>query len=469
MTERFKLYYKEVLSAGIIAILLIVPLLPKIPLVAVSRTFVAVRTEDFLIGAFSLLTLPLLWRRRKELLQDKLVLAILGFLVIGLLSTFSSIFVTQSVYPHLAILHYLRRIEYLAPFFIVYALMPSRDRLERYLKVIIFTSAIVLVYGLGQIYLEFPVFSTANVEYAKGIPLSLGPGARINSTFAGHYDLAAYTALILSIIGAFVFGKSFGERQKQVKILLFLIGLGNLWLLLQTASRVSFIAYLVGGGVVLLLLKKRLFLILFLIFSLLTLLSSGELRNRFLNTLKYGTKTLNYQIVPRPVLAARMVATPSAKISTKSATEAPKAFTDIAPGEPTDTQKLGVFRSSRVRFDFEWPKAWGAFLRNPIFGSGYSSLGIATDNDYLRSLGEVGFFGTAAFALIFVEIFRRIYDFLKKAKEDSVGKSLVVGICGATVAFLINATFIDVFEASKVAILFWTFLGIFAVTVKTTK
>lgn len=457
-----KSIYNQIISGGVIAILLFIPLFPKLPLFFVPRASVAVRVEDFIIAVFALLSLPLFWQRRKEFLRDNLVLALLGFLAIGLFSTFSAIFVTQSVYPHLAILHFVRRIEYILPFFIVYALLPDLGQLRKYFKVIIFTSLLVFAYGVGQIYLSFPVFSTTNIEYAKGIPLKLGPEARVNSTFAGHYDLAAYLAMILSFSGALLVGVSFGVKKIPARIFILLTALFNLWLLLQTASRVSFIAYLAGISVALLLLNKRLFLVLVLLVSLLSLLSSNELRVRFLNTLKYGTKTLNYQIIPKSVWAARE-ATKSAPTTTSEPTQ---SYTDIVPGEPTNTQQLGVFRSSRVRFDFEWPKAWGAFLRNPVLGSGYSSLGLATDNDYLRSLGEVGLLGTFAFGLIFLEIFKRIIAFLKRFKEITFEKTIVAGLAGVIVALLVNATFIDVFEASKVAILFWTFIGILAVTIK---
>lgn len=461
MSEKFKSIYFQLLSGGIITILVIIPLFPKFPLFSVPGTFVAIRLEDFVIATFSLLALPLLWQRRKEFLGNNLVLAILGFWLIGAFSTFSAIFVTQTVAPHLGVLHYLRRIEYLAPLFLVLAVQPNLAKVTNYFRVLIITSILVFLYGVGQIYAGFPVFSTANTEFAKGIPLTLGPEARVNSTFAGHYDLAAYTALMLSILGGLLFGLSFGVRQKLVKVLILLTSIANFWVLLQTASRISFISYLVGITVVLLLLKKRAFLILVLLISFLALLTSSELRNRFFNTFKYGIKTLSYQVVPAAAQALPVKATQTATIAAT-----PRPYEDVAPGEPTSPQQIGVFRSSRVRFDFEWPAAIRAFLRNPILGSGYSSLGVATDNDYLRSIGEVGIFGTLAFGLIFVEIGKRILSFLKFAKDYTFEKATIVGLTGMIVALLVNATFIDVFEASKIAILFWTLIGILITTIK---
>lgn len=465
MLDKLKSLHLQILSGGIIAILAVTILFPKLPFIFVPKTFVAVRLEDFVILFFVLLSLPILFKRRKELLQDNLVLAILGFFLIGLFSTFSAIFVTQTVTPHLAVLHYLRRIEYIAPLFLVLAVSPNLGKITDYFKLLVFISIVVFIYGLGQMYFDFPVFSTSNSEFAKGIPLTLGPEARVNSTFAGHYDLAAYLAVSLSIFGALAFGTSFMVKGRTAKIVLLLVALSNLWLLLQTASRISFVSYLLGITVVMLLLKKRVLLILILIFSTLSLLSSDEIRVRFFNTLKYGTKTLSQEILPQTFA---QTATESANNVTQSVSSlaTTKLYEDVVEGEPTDTQKLGVFRSSRVRFDREWPDAKRAFLRNPLLGSGYSSLGLATDNDYLRSLGEVGILGTFSFGLIFVEITKRIISFLKKTSQTNFQKTIVIGFSGMIVAILVNATFIDVFEASKVAILFWMFVGVLASTMK---
>lgn len=462
------LKYYSLLSAGIISILIINILIPKLPLFEVSKTYVAIRIEDIILLIFSVLAVPSLWIKRKVLIKDNLVLAILGFFIIGFFSTFSAIFVTQSVTPHLAILHYLRRIEYIAPFFIVLAAWPNLAKIKEYYRILILISVVVLIYGVGQMYFGFPVFSTTNKEFAKGTPLTFGPEARVNSTFAGHYDLAAYLAMIIIIFATILISQIPNLKQKFTQILtLLIITSANFWLLLQTASRISFIAYLVGISFVFLIFKKRLLLIIILIISILSLFSSSEIRARFINTFKYGFKSISLELPPKQVIAqTKNQATNSGKSATISPAVTEKPYKDILAGEPQDTTQVGVFRSSRVRFDFEWPAAIRGFLRNPILGSGYSSLGLATDNDYLRSLGEVGLAGSLAFALIFVELGKRIINFLKRHKQLDFQKALVIGFLGMIIALLVNATFIDVFEASKIAILFWTLIGILVVTLK---
>jgi len=118
-------------------------------------------------------------------------------------------------------------------------------------------------------------------------------------------------------------------------------------------------------------------------------------------------------------------------------------------------------RSTNIRLNVEWPRAIRAFLKNPFLGTGYSSITLATDNDYLRMLGEVGMLGFVAFVLIFVRITQvliKVFPFTKDIKEtDAV---LLAGFVGALPGIFLNAVFIDIFEASKFAILFWLMLGL---------
>ncbi len=104
--------------------------------------------------------------------------------------------------------------------------------------------------------------------------------------------------------------------------------------------------------------------------------------------------------------------------------------------------------SFATRLQVEWPRAIKAFLKNPILGAGPSSITEATDNDYLRSLGEVGLLGTSLLAMIFYKIIKTILFSIKKIKytEKLIYSAFLFSLFG----LLINAGYIDVFEASKV-------------------
>lgn len=122
-------------------------------------------------------------------------------------------------------------------------------------------------------------------------------------------------------------------------------------------------------------------------------------------------------------------------------------------------KSLAYDLSYTTRFQGEWPHAIAAFRKNIFLGSGYGSVSLAVDNSYLRMLAEVGIFGTLAFFGIFVMFGIVIYKQFRSIESPLV-RSLVVGLSAGIVGLCINALFIDVFEASKVAFSLWLLVGI---------
>lgn len=115
--------------------------------------------------------------------------------------------------------------------------------------------------------------------------------------------------------------------------------------------------------------------------------------------------------------------------------------------------------SFTTRFQGEWPHAIDAFTHNILIGSGYSSVGLAVDNDYLRTLAEVGLLGFSAFFSLF--LFYGIFISKNFPEIDSpVVKSFVLGVSAGIIGLVLNASLIDVFEASKVAYVLWLLIGI---------
>jgi O-antigen ligase len=115
--------------------------------------------------------------------------------------------------------------------------------------------------------------------------------------------------------------------------------------------------------------------------------------------------------------------------------------------------------SLATRLQVEWPRAIDAFKKNPLLGTGPSSLTEATDGDYFRWLGELGLLGTIAFLNILFLILKTIWNSVKKLdfKEKLIGYGFIFGFF----ALFINASYIDAFEASKVAYTFWTIAGLY--------
>ncbi len=115
--------------------------------------------------------------------------------------------------------------------------------------------------------------------------------------------------------------------------------------------------------------------------------------------------------------------------------------------------------SFTTRFQGEWPRTLASFERDVLWGSGYSSVTLAVDNNWLRMLGEVGLLGTFAFIGILVSF--GIY--LKKSWAElrpGMEKSFVLGFAAGLIGLCINGALIDVFEASKVAYTLWLLMGV---------
>ncbi|PIQ70154.1 hypothetical protein COS55_03680 [Candidatus Shapirobacteria bacterium CG03_land_8_20_14_0_80_40_19] len=464
---------KEKFAFWAIAFLLFfLPLYPKFPLFSVSDTYVSIRLEDVLIASIVFIFALILFLKKDFSFLKWPLTKLLGlYFLIGLLAVLNAIFITKNVIPHLVLLHFLRRFEYISLLFVAYFSFFKKKQLKTFGWILATSTFGVIFYALGQKFFGWPVVSTMNKEFSKGMILRLTWWARVNSTFAGHYDLAAYMVMILCLIIAVLTL----VKNWKTRLMVFFLGLLSFYIILLTASRVSFGAYLVGGLFVLFLAKKKWWVIPFLVFSILGMVFSEDLGQRYAATFKIDLSFLSGVVLVRPrkiALAPTLTPIPTPSftglqptrthgmpIPTETPTPTPTQPVATASGEYFEPTELAVGRSTDIRLKVEWPRAVRAFLKNPLLGTGYSSITLATDNDYLRLIGESGILGVLAFSLVILEIAGRIILFLK-SKAGREEKLLIIGFVGASVGYFLNATFIDVFESSKVAFFFWIMMGV---------
>src|SRR5690606_691774 len=135
--------------------------------------------------------------RKKVEWKSAMLWMIVAYAVAGLVSTLVALFVIKTVpleplHIGKTVLHYFRYLEYFSLFVILFSAIKKRSNLV--LGVTIFARTVLTsaVYGYGQRYFYWPVYSTMNREFSKGVRLYLTQYARVQSTFAGHYDMAAY-------------------------------------------------------------------------------------------------------------------------------------------------------------------------------------------------------------------------------------------------------------------------------------
>ncbi|MFH0943089.1 MAG: O-antigen ligase family protein [Candidatus Beckwithbacteria bacterium] len=493
-------------------LLVFIPLYPKWPLFDILPGYnVRVRLEDVLILIANFYFIFQVVRKKIKIQSAPLFKPILIYLTIGLLSTLSAIFITKTVYPEWiqiakVFLHWFRRIEYFSLFFIFYFALKNLKTLKVFICLLMFTVFSVSIYGFGQKYLYWPAYSTMNREFSKGIALYLTEHARVLSTFGGHFDLAGY--IVITLIPLIII--SLVYEKKWIRYLSLLVSVFEYWLLILTASRTSWVAYIIGisAAFFLMFFKKRFFWVfsrwlVVISLSFLIMISFGDLSERFSHILKLeGVK----EIVLRPfrsppknglalnpnlsleeqlsIIATRTDIPPSSERPPGSLPDKPldvyddtyeklQAYLATVSGETFNINysenALRYGLSAGIRLDTLWPNAVRALKINPLLGTGYSTLvkskvweftiAESTDNDYLRLLGETGILGFASFILILGVVLKTLYRAFRKSTRLLDSALFGSGIA-ITIGLLANAIYIDVFEASKIAYSYWSIIGL---------
>lgn len=509
-----------------IFLLVFIPLYPKLPLLDVVNTWVYVRAEDFIVVVAILIWLTMLILRRVSL-RTPLTLPILIFWIIGGLSTLHGvllIFPTISdVFSNVALLSFFRRIEYIFLFFVAFGSINNK----KFLPYIIYVLATVLIavslYGFGQKFLGFPAYLTMNEEFAKGIPIQLSQLSRVPSTFAGHYDLAAYLVLVIPLLTSLVFG----FKNIPIKVFLLISSSLGFILLFMTVSRVSFFVLLFSIVMLLILQRKKVIISLLLIFTLALLIFFPSLLERFKSTVSEvdvlvnaktggaigqvrevpaayfkdkiikkmpisnsdtriasGSAILSFSLIPQ---IASLVIEPNSSTGENLPQGTSYVNLPLSPvikkvneyfyQKPIEkngikSDEISIFYgdylikkakaydlSFTTRFQGEWPKTFDAFKRNIFLGSGYGSVSLAVDNNYLRILGETGSFGFVAFLSIFIIAVIYVKQLLSKV-DSPIVRNFVIGFIAGSFGLALNAFLIDVFEASKVAFTYWLLMGV---------
>lgn len=461
--------------------IILIPLYPKLPLIDIEYTYIYIRFEDFLAALIYLIFLIQLIRK-KVVLSRKMILLFSLFWLAVFSSYLYGFFILKTIPVHyIGFLHSARRVEYMGIFFLASSLIRKKEDLFYYLKIFLITFFLVTVYGIGQKLFGLPAVQTMNPEYARGYILVLTPEARISSTFAGHYDFASYLIFFMPLVLVFYLWK-----QSFIYLGLFILALINL---VFTASRISYIGYILTLFPMLLLLRRFKLMSLVLILTIIFTLGNKNLTSRLKRTFQVKKILVDQRtgevFVPQKITTKELPAgsfyipLKNQKISEKDletykksviiskqieATKSGKTI-DIASLsanlKPVETVVSDI--SFATRLQVEWPRAIAAFTKSPLLGTGPSSLTEATDNDYLRWIGEFGLFGTLSFFIILFKLLKSFFFFIKKDLffKKINEKIIFFGLIFGFLALMINASYIDVFEASKVAFTFWALTGSF--------
>ncbi len=421
-----------------------IPLFPKIPFFSpIEEYIVRVRIEDFLV----LLTI-IVWfvqlLRKKIKFKSLTTFFIIAYGLVGLLSVVSAVWVIKTVpltQNHVlkTLLHYFRYLEYFSLFFIVYSSISKPKDVKILLTTIALSLLGIGVYGYGQKYHYWPVYSTMNREFSKGIRLYLTEHARVQSTFAGHYDLAAYLVIVLPLI----LSLAYCTKKRNLKIGLFLLQFLGSWLLIMSAARTSFAAYGLATIIVIALfgwrqkkIKSKIswmlsrFVALWGVIFIMMAIFGSDIYDRFIQVAEsYPQLHAKYEQIEErgEQLASNLASSlkfdslfasknppPPNSLSTEEAAVIVASDERPSPQKPRDvytdipdqvevatTSASGKVKtivvekprvwsdnaikyglSMAIRLDTLWPRAIQGFVRSPFFGSGYATLNKTSPTDF---------------------------------------------------------------------------------------
>ncbi len=417
-------------------LLAFIPLYPKIPLFDILPGYIVrVRLEDALILLAFLYYLVQLFRKKIDF-KNKVAPWIFAYLGFASLSILSAIFLIKTIPLELihvgkSVLHLFRYTEYFSLFFIMFSSIKKIKDVKIIFYALIFTVLSISIYGYGQRYWYWPVFSTMNREFSKGMVLYLTEHARVQSTFGGHYDLAAYLVIVLPIF----YLMAINTTKKWQRFGLHFVHIIGLWLLVMSASRTSFIAYIgaVLFGLLLFALAKNKFIekivyffkksFIYLLLVLIMMYSFGaDMRERFEQVLRAYPETFKTYEETKKYVATQseFITNPMKKIREYQDSKKPKngiAFDNtelevvLTPTDeqPTSVRPIDVYvdvpdrvavatdstssaityvdrprtwsdnalkygLSFAIRLDELWPNAVKGFMKNPLLGSGYATL-----------------------------------------------------------------------------------------------
>lgn len=442
-------------------LILFIPLYPKFPLASVSGTYVAIRLDDIVVFSIFLIWLIYQFKNRFPVLKEPITKLFLAYFIAITTSFITATLIYQTDPPKILLLHLLRRFEYMSLLFITISAIKQHKDIKNFYAFSLIATVGVLLYGYGQKFLRFPVISTMNSEFSKGQWLQLDVWSRLSSTFAGHYDLAIYLSVILIIIG----GVAVIQKNIWLRIANIIVWVFAYDMLTLTASRVSLVSFLVGMCLCLIIIRKYLWIIPVIILVSSSIFVSKDLNQRLLATIP----ALRQQFFPAKIQPTATPTTPVIAVITPNSNQPSKPKTTPVPTIfrhgpieeviPPDAD-AGVARSGEIRFNAEWPRAITAYRKNILLGTGLGSITLATDNDYLRNLGESGLLGFITFAAIFIFFTIKTLPKVFTKKIEPANYPILI-LFSSMITFLINATLIDAFEASKTAYTFWIMMGIY--------
>lgn len=414
----------------VILSILFVILVPKLAVMSIPGTYVAIRGEDALIALFVLrsLIVALLSKTNSKISNIALRNIVFAFslyiawCLIAVLMGLSHGYIKN---PLLGFMFLFRKVEYFSLMYFGIVYFNKSKNNSKFLLLIDFCVILLLAVGIMQ---KFNLIGAYSLGQYKPIASD-----RIMSTFSGAYEYAGFLLLITPIY----IHKMLNNKYKLLWVgYLFIIA----YSLLITESRISLVAYF---GIFLIgcinLIKRNIKKLLIFGYILITIVVTGVLLQSFIQAGK--TKSLErFDTLNAPAMWQETLYAWNMRDYETFLLNGPQLYF-------TGTDLSYSLRMSK------WMNYIDGVVHHPFVGLGLSTTGEAVDGNFIRILAESGIIGFLLWAFVMFRIYRFAKNLVKQNKIE--GTIVHLGL----IALLLSAIFIDVFEASKVAMVFWLFVG----------
>lgn len=384
------------LEVGLVFVALSMLFSPEISVGVSEARPIVVRLEDLLI-----VVLGFAWLAQASLKQDQKVIAATPmnapiFSLLGL-SLLSSVWGIKNnwVTSMSSMFYLLKTLE----FFIIYFLISSYVRTERQIRLflffMIFTVGLIGVYTLTQVP-SVQIFS----EH------------RITAPFEGGKPEPATIGGYMAILLLIIFSLLLYEKDRRMRWVYGILGLIILVPFMFTLNRTSYVA-LLGGIFFIAIVEKR--------------------------------KWLRYLLAVL-LIAAPLWLPPSIKDRI--------AFTWLDAKNPG--REIGVDQSFQERV-YAFKTVWNNLKSSPLIGQGVTSY--YSDNQYARTLNELGIIGFAFWIWIFVRLFKMSL-WLFHSLDDGIFKGFVLGYRAGLIGILLHAFGAPTFYIVRIMEPFWFITGL---------
>jgi hypothetical protein len=413
---------------AILAALVILPLYPKVGLIAVSGTYIPIRLDDFVTLAVIGAWVATLVRERRMPRVPPIWPPVVLWLGLGLVALAIGAAALNTVSWGTGALFWAKPIEYLALGWAAYDLIDRPGRLRLVLSAVFVAASIVVAYAIFERFGWLP--------HAPNYATDVTSRRVLGSTMGDSHQMATYLGIVVLVgIAAWHLAPRLARNAA-------FLGFGlTAYVLVHAAGRSEFLSLAVCTGMLAIWRPTRLPAVVMLaILAVAFVLPTG---------IEEGLDQALGRHAPPPAAVASPDLTPGGSASPSASAPPP-----ISVSERFD--KLEADRSLQIRME-RWPVFFAIWLRDPIFGGGPSAATEAADGYYVRSLTEVGIAGTIAFAVMLLAVLlalRRTFQ-----RGTGIVRAAAIGLVAGTFFISLVGVLIDSWVASRVMQLYWPLVG----------